>query len=439
MNAFFDGRKAPSRAVVAFTCIGIVMLSFLAYARSVRLPLISDDYLQITLARDYGPVTGWPALLQDALYRCRATSLILTYWTERWFGADPFPLNLSSLTIHILNALLVFAMGVWRPIGWRVSAVAACVFAVSQRHHEAVIWYAALPELLVFFFSMSSFLCGVLWLQSERGSRAAYLASFGLFLAALASKESAVVVPPLLLVAAVLQRTRLRAAIGGLVPFAICAAVYFGLIFAARSTHLHFNDAGTFSLGAPFVSVMLRSSLTLIGVWGSTALAALWVWNSRHWVPLLWLGAVWAAIAFLPYSFLTYNPSVPSRHTYLASVGSALVLAAALLEFHARTVRKHGYTPIALVGAVLVAHQCSYLWIKKQAQFEDRAWPTEELVRIATQSDSPIHVKCFPYDKSVAALAVNMRVPRAGGTELIFGVEPGRRNDGVDLCTAPAR
>jgi hypothetical protein len=64
--------------------------------------------------------------------------------------------------------MLVFAMGVWRPIGWRVSALAACYFAVSQRHHEAVIWYAALPELLVFFFCILSFLAGVMQLFARR-------------------------------------------------------------------------------------------------------------------------------------------------------------------------------------------------------------------------------------------------------------------------------
>ncbi len=116
-----SGNLSP--LVVSLTCVAIVVLSFLAYARSVWLPFVSDDYVQIALGREYGPVSGWTGLLQDALYRCRATSLILTYWTERWFGLDPFLFNLSTVAIHALNSLLVFAMGAWRPIGWRVSAV----------------------------------------------------------------------------------------------------------------------------------------------------------------------------------------------------------------------------------------------------------------------------------------------------------------------------
>jgi hypothetical protein len=53
-------------------------LAILVYLPSLGLPLISDDYPHTYLARQYGPISGWPALASDALYRCRATSLILT-------------------------------------------------------------------------------------------------------------------------------------------------------------------------------------------------------------------------------------------------------------------------------------------------------------------------------------------------------------------------
>src|SRR6478672_6181535 len=73
----------------------LAALAVLAYARSLALPLISDDYLQIALGRQYGPVTGWKAVAADALYRCRETSLILTWWTERLFGVNTTAFNWS--------------------------------------------------------------------------------------------------------------------------------------------------------------------------------------------------------------------------------------------------------------------------------------------------------------------------------------------------------
>src|SRR6516165_9338049 len=73
-------------------------------------------------------------------------------------------------------------IGVLAPIGWRISAIAACIFAVSQRHREAVMWYAALPELMVFFFVLLSLLCWVRWLQSPRGSEAAYICTMAAYI-----------------------------------------------------------------------------------------------------------------------------------------------------------------------------------------------------------------------------------------------------------------
>jgi len=427
----------PSPGVAALVCLAVALLSVLAYARSLGLPFISDDYLQIELGRQYGVMAGWPALLHDALYRCRATSLVLTYWTEQWFGTDPFVFRLSSLAIHILNSLLVFAMGFWRPIGWKVSAVAACFFAVLQRHQEAVIWYAALPELLVFTFGLLSFLSWVWWLQSERGAGAAYWCAFACFLAALFSKESAVAVVPLLVFAALLERLRWRVIAVRVLPFALCAVAYFGLAFAARKTHLHFNDAGTFSLSAPFLWVLVRSGARLLWVWGAVALVALAGWKARRWTRLLWIAGVWTAITLLPYSFLTYMPFVPSRHTYFASIGLALLVAAALIELYTRTAPKYRKPAVALIAGVVIAHQCVYLWTKKQAQFELRARPTEELLRIAARAQSPVYVKCFPYDPSLAELALRIRGGDAVRTMLVFGEGAMHRKDAIDLCAGP--
>ncbi len=428
-------KLTPLLAVV--TSLIVTLLCFLAYLRSLWLPFISDDYLQIALGREYGASSGWAALFGDALYRCRATSLILTYWTERWFGLDPFPFNLSSVAIHALNSLLVFSMGMWRPIGWRVAGVAACFFAVSQRHQEAVMWYAALPELLVFCFGLLSFLFWVGWLQSERKSSAVYWGSFVCFMAALLSKESAVAIPPLLALAVLFEQKDRRAAMVRLIPFVVCAIGYFGLIFAGRATHLHFNDGGTFSLSAPFVSVLLQSAAGLFWFWGMAALTCLAAWGGRRWAPLVSIAALWSAITLLPYSFLTYMPIVPSRHTYWASVGLALVVAAALVELHSRSKPRYGNAVVAGLAIFLVAQQCSYLWTKKHAQFEDRAWPTEELRRLSAATGAPVYVKCFPYDRTVAELALRIGVPDAGDMPVVFDAVSDSGEEGVDLCGAP--
>lgn len=410
------------------------LLGLLAYSRSLSLPFIADDYLQIHLARDYGPVSGWSNLAKDALYRCRATSLVLTYWTERLFGLESSAFSISSLALHILNSWLVFALGAWRLIGWRVSAIAACYFAVCQQHQEAVIWYAALPELLVFFFAITSFLLWVQWLQGSRWAWICYAGALISFLLALLSKESAVAVVALMGVAILIHdRGRLKGLMW-LGPFVGLSGVYFALAFVARESHQHFND-GTFSLGASFLTVIVRSSLRLFGVFSALGLAALLFWRDWKWKTVLQIAAAWIGITLLPYSFLTYMPYVPSRHTYFATVGLALVVGAAALAFAERW-QKRSWA-VWTMAFMLVTQHCVYLWTKKHQQFVVRAAPTERLIQFAGKTGGAVYIRCFPYHESIAQLAVGLRIAADVRPALVFSGKEGPAAASIDLCTEP--
>jgi hypothetical protein len=50
------------------------------------------------------------------------------------------------------------------------------------------------------------------------------------------------------------------------------------------------------------------------------------------------------------------------------------------------------------------------VWVKKRAQFLERAAPTEALVTLARTTREPIHIHCFPYNFHIARLAVEMSV-----------------------------
>lgn len=432
-QSFAAGAAAVFAAVTA--------LSFVTYGRAISLPFISDDYLQIQLGREYGPVSGWASLLSDALYRCRATSLVLTYWTERFFGLDPIPFNLSSILVHIANCCLIALLGFWRPIGWKVSVVAACFFAVSQRHSEAVVWYASLPELLVFFFGMASFLAWLRWLDGERGRTLAYTASLILYGLALFSKESAVVVGPLCALAA-FWRTR-RVPIVALSPFAILAAAYFAATFAARDTHLHFND-GTFSLTAPFWLVLPRSMGSILWVWGYAALAMILALKPARWKEIVGGAGVWMAITLMPYSFLTYMTRVPSRHTYWASAALAILVGFAFLALRdwiaARQPRLAVRWLAPALAGVVILHQAGYIWFYKHRQYALRAEPTEKLIQAAKRTSgtlqSTIYAKCFPYPAEIGRRALQVNSVNA---VLVTG--PAARlgtDEALDLCNQVA-
>lgn len=382
--------------------------------------MIADDYIQIWLGRNYGPVSGWAELARDPLYRCRATSLLLTYWTEQIFGFNPFVFNATSLALHILSTWLVLALGAWRVIGWKVAALAAAFFAISQRHHEAVIWYAALPELLVFFFGMQCLLWWVLWLQSSGNGRRYYILALVAFLLALASKESAVVVVPLLLLPLWFGQIPVRRWLAPLAPFAGLALLYTVSIFAAQQEHLHFHD-GSFSMEAPFLITWVNSFARLFRTWGLLSLVALLFWRVRRPAPVVWIALAWVAITLLPYSFLLYMPRVPSRHTYFASAGLALVVAAGFLLFHERFQGSRPWAPLAL-SALILLHNCGYLWIRKQPQFLERAAPTEALLHFAGKVKGPVYVHYFPYGFEVAQHAVELAI---GPPSYVLPWQPG--------------
>ena len=111
---------------------------------------------------------------------------------------------------------------------------------------------------------------------------------------------------------------------------AALAVVYALLIHASRSGHLFYHD-DTFSLSAPFLTTLAISTGRLIWFWGLAAFLVLAVLRPARWLRTVTFAAVWVVITFLPYAFLTYMPRVPSRHTYFASAGLALVVAAGIL------------------------------------------------------------------------------------------------------------
>ncbi len=380
---------------------GLAGLAALPYLRALWLPFISDDHLQVLLSRQYGPISGWPSLLSDPLYRTRATSLLLTHWTELLTGFSPFLFHLSSLALHVVNTWLVLSLGVWTMVGRRTAAFAAAFFAVYEGHQEAVMWYAALPELLVFTFGLSAFLGWVLWIQSDCRRTRWLILALSLYILALFSKESGALVAPLLILPVAFRPALWKKTLPAAALFAALAAASFGAIYGARSGVLHFHD-GAFALDAPFARTIVYSGARLLWFWGLLGLAALAM--LRRGLPILALAAAWILIAFLPYSFLTYMPFVPSRHTYFASAGLALMVAAGFLALADR-MRGLRWAP-ATIAAVIVLHNAGYVWTKKQAQYRQRAEPIQAVIRAARSTNGPVYLRDFPYPFPAAVAAV---------------------------------
>ena len=240
---------------------------------------------------------------------------------------------------------------------------------------------------------------------------------------------------PLLLLAVWLHRSELsRSSYWSISPFAAIAAAYFWAAFSARATHLHFND-GTFSLSAPFWSVLAGSMANLLWDWGFAAMALLACLKQARWLSLCRIAGIWMVATLLPYSFLLHMARVPSRHTYFASVGLSLVVAAGLLALRSWSAKRNNPWLVPIAAAVIVVHQSGYVALVKHRQYALRAEPTERLLEIGRQSPGSIFAKCFPYSPWVARYAFQVRSIDA---ILVTGQDAKLRTAAVDLCNSAA-
>lgn len=407
------------RVRIALLLAALAGLAILPYIPVFSQPLIADDYQQIDMSRSWGPSSGWHELAADRLYRSRATSIVYTYWTDRFFGVNPPALYASTLLLHVINVWLLFALGSWKRLGWKVSFAMAGFFGLYLGHQEAVMWYAALHELLLFLFASLFLICWTKWMEKPSGGWGLYAASFLCFLLAIFSKEPGVVLVPFAALIAWWDGRNRRVQLAAVIPFAIIALWYTYEILTAGKSHQHLND-GTFSIHAPFWITWRNSYGRLLWVWGFISLA--WLSASGEWRryrSLLLAAGIWISIALLPFSFLTYMPRIPSRHTYLPSAGLALLVGVAFVSFHERT-RERWRFALPAVATVLIAHHCLYLWLVKRPQFLARAESSETVLRLVREGHTPLHIVCFPYNSMVGDLAVKLTLDRDPGQALVW-------------------
>jgi len=106
----------------------------------------------------------------------------------------------------------------------------------------------------------------------------------------------------------------------------------------------------------------------------------------------------------VPYCFLTYMLRVPSRQTYLASLGLAW-LAAAGYDVLRRTTSR---TCVTCCVIAVFALSLGTLWLKKRRQFQERAAPTEQVIAVARRTPGPIWIQCFPRNHYIAEEAIHL-------------------------------
>jgi hypothetical protein len=360
-----------------------------AYLPSFNNGFISDDY--VILGR-------LDSLQHDFLYLCsippecfRLTSYVFFGILRYLFGYHAEWYYAFNLLLHFVNSVLLWKLLTRVTRSSQLGFLAAVLFAAIQGHQEAIMWLAAMNETLL---GLCLLVCLLLW---EKG-----LPAWGSlpYVAGLFSKESAIVFLALLPLLERRSRGSLRCHRGYLLLLGISGA--FGILFYLLTAENFMLGTGTYAFGFQAVPVFLVSLHRLMFPWVYLAII-LRLLRHRRWhdlKPAGW-GLSFAAIALLPYIFLTYQVHVASRQEYMASMGIAWALAILIQGLDSRVMRT------TFIFTFIVAN-IGYIWIKDK-QFEQRAAPTNRLIeQLKSHAPQDVAIIDFPANPWIAKNAARM-------------------------------
>ncbi|MEO8098047.1 MAG: glycosyltransferase family 39 protein [Acidobacteriota bacterium] len=341
-------------------CIGILIAAVgAAFWGSLRMPLLSDDYVHLTRVRNADAhfwMDQFTVVPYDHFFR--PIAMYAYKLDSMWAGKSAVAWRSGNLLIHVINVLLVFFLGRRMGLAKWAALVAALIFGWHGSRPETVAWVAARFDLLAVMFLLASLL--LLYRYVEQRATLTFLAALIAGVAALLSKESAFVWPAaasLLLwrrlslraqvsiygvtAAVFLYRLQLLGGIGGYGSEAGQPTIFnFSLLRTANALLLRLWATLWFPLNwdaAPGLAV----SVCMVAMLGSMAWV-LWKKPAVHWRALAF---VFLAALPVQHMLLIGADLEKSRVLYLPSVGFGILIACALQSVP----RSAGLTAAAMV------------------------------------------------------------------------------------------
>lgn len=259
--------------------IGLIILSAGVYLQTLRYDFVWDDHqfisgLDATITDashflDYAK----SAFLQTDVLTYRPAFLISYALDTLLWGHNAAGFHLTNILLHVLITLMVFRLSMTWTESSRVGWLSAAVFAVHPIHTEAVAWIAGRADLLVALFVLTALLSALrlsaTWETAIPMKRLGWSVLIGAsFVLALLSKETAIVLPGLILLSGLTNKTgSLKKIFPSLLITTMIASAY--LLSRASiliTVHSDVSVAGN-------VATMLHGSRS----WFETILAAVYV------------------------------------------------------------------------------------------------------------------------------------------------------------------
>jgi tetratricopeptide (TPR) repeat protein len=413
--------RSPELAAAAGLLL-LVMLVFLPVVHFPFLGIDDDVYVEnnphvqqgLTLASLHWALTSFDDIIWMPVTR-------MSYLLDRTiWGPAPGGFHLTSLFLHAAGVLLVYFL-LRRLTGsfWR-SLLVAALCAVHPLRVEPVAWIADRKDLLGFVCVLLSIGAYARWTRAR--ARGWYLASLGLFLLAVGSKTSTVILPLLLLLVDLWPLGRLRlpgtdgralvALLREKLPFfGIAVAVSLLAVLASASGRYGAQEApplldrlgialatyGVYlerlvrpldlAVAYPPASLVLPGwQLAAIGlVLALLTAGAVWQVKRR---PVLSFGWFWFLIALLPVLGLVPGRFQPAadRYAYLPYLGLFVAIAWLLGEVASRARLR---LPVVVLAAVWVVALAGLSW--RQTSFWRSSRPLLEHALAVTKKNAFAH------------------------------------------------
>ena len=150
------------------------------------------------------------------------------------FGANPTAFHLTSLLLHLINVVLVFAVLELLLNKRAFALLGALLFAIHPINGEAVLWISARKDLLSTVFFLSAWLA---YLKLSIGRKRTIIIGV-LFVLALLSKVSAVTLPAILILTDWRKHRPLKESLQEHWPLLIIATMFIAIALGGKTVIL---------------------------------------------------------------------------------------------------------------------------------------------------------------------------------------------------------
>jgi protein O-mannosyl-transferase len=339
-----------------FTVLVLASITFLVYARTLHLDFtkLDDSIFIVENAQYNADVKNIGVSFQRGLFNptkdvyYRPVFLVDFILESRLFGIKPAGYHFTNLLFHIISVILLFLFLKRIKIPPIDSFLLSLLFAVHPVLTQAVAWIPGRNDMLLMIFFLSSFILLIKYL--DKSSPGILAMSFLFYLAALFTKETAIIIPVIIGgVSFFYLKCGWRKLVFPMISWIVAIAIWIAVRSTATLAKNWVSPSGMLEAGLDRMGVILQylgkiffpvnltvfpmaEDITLIwGILAFIGLAVLVVYSKSYTRPLTYIGLFWFIVFLIPVLIVpkSLNDQVFEHRLYLPVIGILIMLSQA--------------------------------------------------------------------------------------------------------------